>query len=457
MNHIFLFLGFALPIACGYLAVSMCLPKNKSLNLLKISLAPGIGLGISSVLFFILKVSDFSNHAILIFDICFFLAIVSVLAFFPQKATNPVWEADTTNVTKPMKFVFWVLLITSASYFVLNSINNPHGAWDAWAHWNVKAKFLTANGQIWKALLSLNDTESLFRRLDYPLGLSCMVSRLWIYSKNTTVLAPIIVAFLFTYSVVGVLFATLKLLKGKYWAYIGTSILLAMMFFTTHGSSQYADIVIAFCLLASVSLVSIADRLKPKNMKISIIIATLLGLAIWTKNEGRVVFIAFCVSYVFVAYFLKKIYLKIDFTDSALAIIPFFAVFFIFKRISHFSEYEIGLSQAYGLLNLSRWMELLKEVFFRIFKFNDGLLVVFFAFVGFGSKRIDDKLKGIFYFCGITLILMICGYLVAYIVAPYPILFNINNSFPRLVFQILPTMIFTLMLVVKPIELPTKK
>src|SRR5206468_645905 len=70
---------------------------------------------------------------------------------------------------------------------------NPHGSWDAWSIWNVRAKFLASGDspqRAWSPALDWTHPE-------YPLLVSGVVARAWAQAGSMGPEAPIAASYLF--------------------------------------------------------------------------------------------------------------------------------------------------------------------------------------------------------------------------------------------------------------------
>jgi hypothetical protein len=89
-----------------------------------------------------------------------------------------------------------LLAIVPAAYLFASALQNqPHGGWDAWMSWNLRARFFFRGGEHWRDTFS-----NLFwgANPEYPALLPSIVARFWQYCASDTTLAPALVAFLFT-------------------------------------------------------------------------------------------------------------------------------------------------------------------------------------------------------------------------------------------------------------------
>src|SRR5262249_40595038 len=62
-------------------------------------------------------------------------------------------------------------------------LSNPYGRWDAWAIWNLHAKFLAAPSAAWRGMF---DAALGWSQPDYPLLLPSAVARGWTFAGSAT-------------------------------------------------------------------------------------------------------------------------------------------------------------------------------------------------------------------------------------------------------------------------------
>lgn len=174
---------------------------------------------------------------------------------------------------------------------------NPHGEWDAWSIWNLRAKFLAGPGDTWKNAISplLESTHS-----DYPLLQSAFIASLWKASGETSPLAPVATAFLFFFSVSGLLIAALALLRATSSALLAGLVALTNIFYQRQPPAQYADIPLSFYYLATLVLVLLAHV---SGRPVLLLVAGLFAsCAAWTKNEGIAFMACVLACYIAVAW-----------------------------------------------------------------------------------------------------------------------------------------------------------
>ncbi len=141
-----------------------------------------------------------------------------------------------------------LLVATEAS----NARSAPYGNWDAFAIWNLRAKFLLAPGDLWR-----NAVSPLLERThpDYPLLLSSFIARTWRLGGVISPAAPLATAFLFAGAVPALLTSLLALSRGLAAGLLALFVLLATTSYIEQIPWQYADIPLSFYLLATFGVV----------------------------------------------------------------------------------------------------------------------------------------------------------------------------------------------------------
>jgi hypothetical protein len=157
----------------------------------------------------------------------------------------------------------------------------PHGGWDAFAIWNLKARYLFASGSIWKDRLF----SQYLAHPDYPLGLPSIIAGLWQFAGKDSTRIPLIVGCGFSFATLGLLYGSLIVLRGRTRAILAVLTLLSTPFFLQHSVSQYADVPLSFLFLAAIVLLTLHE-LDASTHILLVFAGFVLGFAAWIKNEG---------------------------------------------------------------------------------------------------------------------------------------------------------------------------
>jgi hypothetical protein len=278
-------LGLVPPWLAAFLLVRWAwpLPPSPWRTLFCIALATGLAIGLSSLTYFLWAVwvephwPGLLGVELVVFGV---LAVV----FWRAGGVSPLLTGTNRGLTPPARlrlaFGFVLLCAVGVSGWYLGQ--SPHGDWDAWAIWNLRARFLYRGGEHWTTAFSplLPWTHP-----DYPLLMPAAVARGWTCAGADTTLVPRLIACLFGAATVGVLMSVLALLRSPSQGYLGGLVLLATPYFIELTTAQYADVPLGFFFLASVALFEIHDR-GGASLRLPWLAGLFTALAAWTKNEG---------------------------------------------------------------------------------------------------------------------------------------------------------------------------
>src|SRR5258708_3910547 len=335
-------------------------------------------------------------------------------------------------------------------------MNKPHGDWDAWSIWNLRARFFVRGGQFWKDAFS---SQLAWSHPDYPLLLPGIVATLWTLAHTESTAAPIGVAFLFGLGAAGILTSTLGILRGKAQAFTGGILLIGTVSFTGNAANQYADIPLSFAILASLALLCLQDR-YPEDLRFSILAGLTAGFAAWTKNEGLMFLCILVVARVIamVRYGNRSIMLPqlLRFAAGSLppvAVVAFFKLRFAPANdlMSRSSHDIIAHATDFG-----RWVTTIQgfiKVPFVVGGFLVPLVVLmagYWFLVRFNVQARDRLSLGTLV---IALGLMLIGDFAVYVLLAGDVAWQMNTSMERLFLQLWPAGLLAFFLAANPPQL----
>ena len=279
--------AFLLAILLGDLFLRCLMPAVETRPrwaawLLELSLACGLGIGLTASLYFVLLWVGLARY-----ELAFEIAALAAMALVFQRL-----RARRATVAAPESPVFswnWLLLLLLAIcglFFALSfreaAVNNPQGEWDAWAIWNLRAKFLAGGESVWRHAVSplLDKTHP-----EYPLLLSGFIGRCWAIAGESTFTASLTAAWIFPVAACGVLLGSLALLRSVSVGLIGILLLLATGAYTGQSQAQYADLPLSFFFVTALALLACAERFR-EHTGFLVMAGAAAGMAAWTKNEG---------------------------------------------------------------------------------------------------------------------------------------------------------------------------
>jgi Dolichyl-phosphate-mannose-protein mannosyltransferase len=417
-----------------------------------IFLAMGIGLGISSCLFFLWISAFQGRHTGFARTEALLAILLSICAIVLRRhARESFKDLHGAQPEMPQRQTNWILtasfliaLLVATISFTHLSIAAPHGSFDAWGIWNLHAKFLFVNDPHWRDGFS---KDLAWSHPDYPLLVPASIARCWSYTATENTLAPICISALFTLATIGLLVSALSLLTTLSQGLLAGTLLLCTPFFVMLGAAQYADAPLGFFLLATIVLFSLSKRTKG----ILILAGITAGLAAWTKNEGILFVLSFLLAHLIQSLRTRhwREYSR-ELAVLAAGFLPILTVLIYFK--SGTATYNDLFSQPgtllHRLIQLSRYRTILKALLSESFNFGAWFVsivpCIMFYFLLVGTR--NDVRKHDTAICYLALAFTAAGYLMIYVIAPFSLDWLLASSLNRLLIQLWPSILFLVFL-----------
>ena len=422
------------------------------------SLAAGMGVGLSSLAFFLwIAVAGAPSAAFTVAELVL-LSLLAGLAFHVRRGcgSTPTTDQDGSAPPHPLLVIaVWLSLGCAVVAFIAHSAGNPQGGWDAWMTWNMHARAIVRGGAHWREVLAGLPTWS---HPDYPLLVPGSVARTWSYVGRETPFGPASVAMLFTFATVGLLYASLSIVRSPTQGCLAALVLLSTKFFILHGTSQYADVPFAFFVLATVSLLALAQVWPQDRPRLLLLAGAAAGLAAWTKNEGLLLLPAVLLGYGWTVGAGGRAVLLRDARAFAIGLAPILVMVAWFKLLVTSSNdlmADQGLSQtAARLLEGGRYVQVLAGLARGALDVSgQGLLALLLLVYWFcagpapaGPWRVGARAAA----RALTLVLL--GYVVVLLAAPEPLLATNIRSINRLLLQLWPSALFAYFLRLRTAE-----
>jgi hypothetical protein len=434
----------------------------------EISLGAGLGLAITSVVYFaLLHVGLLSRASILVVE----FAAMAVLGAIVMRRSRVDARIDIgfEDSAQPFPRSPWIWaprvaaglgLLCVVMSFSETTAANPNGEWDAFSIWNVRAKYLAGGASTWHNAVSSDLAGGMTGAAHpgYPLLVSASVARVWTLMGDAAPGsfddgAPAAISLLFTLASCGLLFGAIARAAGELPAWLALVVLIATDAFTSQAAFQYADIPLAFFILGAVGLLFLAHRAAGNVAQRSqwprgtLLLAGLCaGFAAWTKNEG----LPFALMFAAVALWRARraaVWVIVGAFPGVLATIAL-------KAVAQGSEAVLPKTVAEALHKLgdpSRWLQILAG-FARGFGELGVwwahpllLLVVLGAAIGVATKQEAWSRA--------WLALPIVGLLAAdfalYLVTTAELSWHLSTSNSRVILQVWPAMIFVAFLMLR--------
>ena len=440
----------------GWEIVCLALPTKKSDLLLTTSLSVGCGLGVFSLIYFLVRLFSVSWRVLASADLAVALALAIV--FFLRRGHRSAKRLPTADPQMSAGPVQWSLraglllaLLLSVYGLAQRLLANPNGeGWDAFAIWNLHARFLFLSGDHWREGFTNLIPWS---HPDYPLLLPGAVAHFWTFLGDDSVAVPAILALLFTLATVGVLTGSLIRLRGDTQATLAGIVLLGTPFFLEHGVSQYADVTLGYFILAAIVLVWLSQ--VQGNAILLTLSGLMAGFAAWTKNEGQLFVCAFLVSLAIVLWRDQGISACIH--DGALALaglIPVLTAIIYFKiSIAPPGDLFAGNSMLVKAADAHRYWYILRWYVKEFFLFGHWLLipgtVLILAYGYLMGRHRDRDERRASRISVATLALTLAGYFAIFVITPRDLRWHLRYSLNRLFLQLWPSALFIFFMLVR--------
>jgi hypothetical protein len=439
------------------------------------SMSVGYGLGIFSVSFFFSRVCGIVHLAAMDLLIFGFL-LVSLLLFRSVFRTPIANEIEPTMgfdgppwLSRFLKSAFAIALCVAAYATILRTLAHPSGdGWDAFAIWNLHARFLFLGGAHWRDGFSSLIPWS---HPDYPLLLPAAIAHFWTYLGHEDRSIPAVISLCFTFGTVGLLFSSLSLLRGSTSAMLGSLTLLSPPFFIAQGTSQYADVPLSFFLLATVVHLCLHDRDSADGHAspgVLFLAGVSAGFAAWTKNEGLLFLCAILAARALIflrprltrdaSSSLPPVRLRENWSTLAPLLAGAAPALLLVAGFKHFLAPPGDLFSNSGvmmhkLLDPVRYWVVVKWFAKEFLLFGHGLIPCTLLLIGFyfasgrGERR--ETTAG-FRTSRLAMIFTLAGFFAIYLITPYDLYWHLRFSLSRLFLQLWPSVIFLFFVALPP-------
>ncbi len=341
---------------------------------------------------------------------------------------------------------FALALALSGLFSIAAFTYEPHGRWDAYAIWNLRARYLFGGGDQWRAGF---DPALAWTHPDYPLLLPGSVARLWLYSGEATTLAPILVGGLFTVLTVGLLVAGVNALRGREAALWAGLMLVGTITFVQHGVYQYADVPLSSLILAAVVLLT--AYLRRGEAGLLVLAGGMAGFAAWTKNEGLLFLLSSAA--VLGVWSLRRGGLGQagrELGGFLLGALPALLTVLLFKLTLAPPNDLVsgqGAETAALLTDPARLLSIITAFIDGILGLGVGtplVLAIYSALVGGRHFRAEYRVP-IAILGGV-----LAGYVLVYLTTPHDLAWHLETSLERLLVHLWPAALFLFFLIVPP-------
>lgn len=371
----------------------------------------GLGVGCISILYFLSLIVGLPLIAIVPIIV---MGLVFLYRWLNKEYQSPVQN----NIWRMAILAIGLVLIADKG----DGLAEKHGQWDAWAIWNLHARYL-AEPLYWKNMFqNLSHAHP-----DYPLALPATVAFFSRLFGGFHMLMPYTLHILIMLCV-PVLIYTEMYRKSLLVASLTLLLFVTNDMYITQGVSQMADTMLAFFFLAAFVCFDYAKE----HRHMIILTSAFLGLCMWTKNEGimlALVFILFNVK-VFVFEWKRVLY---GIALPLIALLVFKLVYApandlvsrqsaeTFNNITDWNRYQ----QIY-----QSWMATINE-HYKTLKY----LVIFYLLYCLLRRKLPDRRLLLILTC-------LAGYFMIYIFSHQDLEWHLFTSAHRLLHQLMPAVVY---------------
>jgi len=455
-----------LAIAVGWLAIRLARPAGGrgprwAAILLEVSLGAGAGAVITSTVFLMLLAAGAATRVAQLAVEGVLLAGLLVWNVTRRANFRPARTAPQAGI--PYQWAMVLALVIAVVIVIAAQVDsgqaNPWGRWDAFALWTLRAKFLATGGDTWtRAASPLLETT----KWDYPLLLSLFVARTWkIDGDLQSPAAGFGVSVLFLWAVIGLLVSGLSLTRGVPTGLLAALIMIATTSFLEQGTFEYADVPLAFFMLATFALAMLSRSENNVRYSVLALAGGAAGMAAWTKNEGLAFVIAAtaCCGAVTwrgegLAEALRRLRWWAIGAAPGLVLVAWLHFGLAGGGAPARQTLPVALAK---IADPGRWGQILSSSISGGIALGVGIMhpLLLLALLAILLRfRIDDRVRPLLWSGGSTLVLTLVAYLLVYLTSADDLAFQLGGSIDRLYSQIWPAFVFLAFLALRPPEPP---
>ncbi|HTS08497.1 MAG TPA: glycosyltransferase family 39 protein [Candidatus Eisenbacteria bacterium] len=408
------------------------------------------GIGTFSVIFLIASALNVTHIFKADLFVITLLAAIRLVARRPRKLKLDVARVSDSDLPRPLRLLlitaFAISICVTAYALIVRAMTYPHGdGWDAFAIWNLHARFFFLGDSHWRDGFSNLIPWS---HPDYPPLLPAAIAHFWSYLDRDTTAVPVAVGLAFTIATAVFLYASLATSRGHNSAMLGTLTLLSTPFFIEQGAAQYADIPLSFFFLSALVLLNQGWSIGSRRLLLLSGLAS--GFAAWTKNEGLLFFLS-CIIGQALSLLLEKRSVGPAslrrMTTFCAGAAPLLMLVVWYKYLAPPGDLFTGPASMFAkATTISRYWVILQwygKEFFRfgawwIVPLTIGLLALYF--VTPHDARLDQSAarRASMWTLGLTL----AGYFAIYVITPNDLYWHLRFSLNRLFLAVWPCVLF---------------
>jgi hypothetical protein len=438
-NVFSLLLAIAVPLVLGFCVTSFTLPAR--FFWLRAALAPGVGVGVCALVFFIFRRPLFVVEALLV-------AVCSALLWYRRKdffAGSGISHPSAISLTLLAPAVTVACLAAA-----IHIGRTPHGDYDGWAIWNWEARLLYRTGSHWKEYLPAAYHG------DYPLLVPSTTARFWRYLGGETPELGAVLGVSLAVCSVAVLALVLTELRSRTSGVLLALTLIGTPSYIGWAASQYADIPVGFFFLSVLALIALyfERSLEPHSVRILALAGFLAGCAGWTKNEGIPLIAAAGIGLLFPVIRRTPEPVRRAAAFAAGLAVPL-AVLIFFKLTNPVRDYVVAYEpgKLEKALVWDRHLMILDYLGRFMLSFGGWAGLPFIPLLAFillmGICRPVFASRG-WLTIAFVMVSLAASYYFVYLTTPLPLKTHLDSSLDRVLLQLWPSMLLTIGLVTRP-------
>ncbi len=272
----------------GLAVVQLCWKGSRPIDwLVKIFLAQGLGMGIDACLYYIWSLAFTPFNRFFFWIELILAAGAAALIAIPILKSRPAFSLTRPAFSRSwivygLAAVFLVTLASTTVLYIRDIYGNLSGSFDAYAIWNLRARFIYYSPQDWRQAFA--EQFSWKTHPDYPLLWPMNILRTWVLLGREVLQTGRLQTSIFYLILPGLMVGGLLKLRGWSQALLGGAILFAMPAFMLFTSFQIPETPLAYYYLACLLLLLLYEKEGAPGLLALAGLAA--GMAGWTKNEG---------------------------------------------------------------------------------------------------------------------------------------------------------------------------
>jgi hypothetical protein len=444
--------AYLLCILAGFAALRAAWPapgRWSAHDPLRLALAPTLGLGLLSlVVFSVRTVLNLPGTLVIAAFALLTVALVAGALWQSRSASPETWTPRKAPTW--LFFVFFAIAATALATITLTLLAAPHGEWDAWSIWNLRARFLYLSADPRAPFSSLIE----WAHPDYPLLVPAAVAGLWTWNGGESTSLVALVSVTFWCSIVAVPVLLLARLRSNLLAVTAGIAIAATPLLSRNAGALYADVPVAYLFVTALGLGLLALQ-SPAARSLVFLAGLHAGLAAWTKNEG----LMFCG--VFTLTFCLSVRTRAELTERLRLLLPLLAgMALILAFVGHFKYHfapandliAVGKSTSITarLTDFSRYSMTFWGIVEGLLTFGGWLVPPFLVFgVWLALQRLRPLTAGSILWPFAAASVQLLGYLLVYVAGSERLDWQLETSVERLLMQIWPSAVLALMMLAR--------